>query len=293
MQNDHSELSPVFIIGNPRSGTTLLRLTLNSHPSICIPPESHFFFWLEQKYGGWNMKDGLNNYINDLFASTKFETWKIGKNELVNYINQREPENYAELNACIYLLYAQNNDKPNSVWGDKNKLWKEKLPKVQFYYPEARFIHIHRDGRDVACSYKELSKRNMTSKYAPKLPSDIKEIAIKWKTNIRYLIDFSKTIDPSKIITVSYEELVKKQDAIGKELCQFLGIVEPTHELSHLSTGANKFDEPEEFMEWKEKTKQPADITNIGKYQSILSRAEIDTFNEICKEELKALGYLL
>lgn len=292
MQKTNSELSPVFIIGNPRSGTTLLRLTLNSHPDICIPPESHFFLWLEDKYGTWRIEDGLDEFIDDLFSSTKFETWDIGRNELIQFISEKDPENYAELNACVYLLYAYKQGKPNSIWGDKNKLWKEKLSKVQDYYPEARFIHLHRDGRDVACSYKELSKRTMTSRYAPKLPSEIKDIANKWKENIQFLLNFTASIDPIKIITISYEDLVMDQANIGKELCTFLGIEDPPHNLSHLKTGTNNFDEPEEFLQWKEKTKKPTDARNIGKFKSFLTPEEIDTFNEICKDELKVLGYI-
>ena len=55
-------MKELFIIGNPRSGTSLLRLMLTCHPEIVIPPESHFFLWLEEKYGeNFNIESIVSN----------------------------------------------------------------------------------------------------------------------------------------------------------------------------------------------------------------------------------------
>ncbi len=75
------EIPPFFIIGNPRSGTTLLRLMLNNHPLISVPPECGFAVWLYEKYKAENFLDKsiVRNFIADVVKSRKFETWGIDK----------------------------------------------------------------------------------------------------------------------------------------------------------------------------------------------------------------------
>ncbi|MGB0789818.1 MAG: sulfotransferase, partial [Marinirhabdus sp.] len=73
--------SRVFILGNPRSGTSLLRLMLNQHSSIVAPPESGFSLWWLHKYGNWckadNAPQKINGFIDDVLSSRKIETWHL------------------------------------------------------------------------------------------------------------------------------------------------------------------------------------------------------------------------
>jgi LPS sulfotransferase NodH len=285
-------LSPIFIVGNPRSGTSLLRLALNSHPLICIPPESHFFLWLESKFNSWNLKEGFDIYLTDLYNSTKFETWKINKNELLKFLIKNSPKNYSELNALVYKFYSLKNGSDNSYWGDKNKLWKEKLYRTKHYYPNAKFIHIYRDGRDIACSYREVNQKKIKSRYAPKLPNKIEDIALKWKQNIKFISQFLNTLESDNFYEVSYEKLVQDNTKVLSNICNFLNVKYPNKGLSHLELSDNFFDEPIEFLQWKGKTKKPLDIKNIGKYNKNMPSWEIDIFNEICEQELKLYEYL-
>src|SRR5690554_1611570 len=109
---------PIFILGNQRSGTSLLRLMLHSHPEICIPPESHFFLWLENKYGNWN-DAYLEKFLDDLYKATKFETWNLERTELRNYLRGFSIENYAHLISLIYKFYALKENRNPRYWGDK------------------------------------------------------------------------------------------------------------------------------------------------------------------------------
>lgn len=206
----HSHLKPIFILGNPRSGTSLLRLMLSCHPDILIPPESHFFLWLEEKYENINpLIDALDQFFADLYNSRKFETWQLDQNFLKDVIRKKQPQDYSELISCIYLAYADSHGKSNiRYWGDKNKLWKEKLDKLPYYFPDAFYIHLVRDGRDVACSFMDLAHRKLTSQYAPRLPNDIVKIGNRWKTNVNFLHDFLWKLDGEKQLTTKYEDLV-------------------------------------------------------------------------------------
>ena len=102
----------LFILGNLRSGTTLLRLILDSHSNITVPPECGFLLWLKPKYFDWKTEDintRTNLFIDDLLKSRKFETWKVEASEIEKIITIEKPHNYDELCKCVYMAYGKKN----------------------------------------------------------------------------------------------------------------------------------------------------------------------------------------
>ncbi len=281
---------PVFIIGNQRSGTSLLRLMLHSHPEICIPPESHFFLWLEEKYGKWNNVD-LEVYLEDLYNSKKFETWNLNRKELKNYLSRFSIISYAHLNSLVYYFYSLKDNKKPRYWGDKNGLWVDQLDKIKFYYPEAYIVHLIRDGRDVACSYKEINLKNVTTRYAPHLPNEIAEIAAVWDSNNIAIEGVLSTFLEHQVVQIKYEELLISPESILQKVLSPLGLETTKAQLEYYLQDSKDI-EPEEFFKWKEKLVQPPDLSNIGKYQKILSESEINTFNTIAKHSMSKYNYL-
>lgn len=287
-----SNPKPLFIIGNPRSGTSFLRMMLTSHPDIAIPPESHFFLWLEEKYSNWNEEFDIDQFLDDLYASTKFETWNIPRIILKGRIIELRPRDYSELIREIYIEYGRLNGKRElRYWGDKNKLWKEKLNRVVEIFPDVKFIHIVRDGRDVACSFKDIAKSNFNSKYAPSLPSEIISIAERWKQNISFIENFEKHILPQNFYTISYEALIQRTEKCLSGICDFLEISFSDHMLYYKFSNSSAVFEPSEFMEWKQKLINPPDVKNIGKYKSQLTELELKEFESIARKQLLKYNY--
>ena len=100
---------PLFIIGNQRSGTTLLRLMLTCNSKIIIPPECSFIIWLFDKYSNWKPLNSSNflkvtSFRDDLFECKKFETWHLSKKNIQKEIMLQKPKNYAELCFCFMRL---------------------------------------------------------------------------------------------------------------------------------------------------------------------------------------------
>ncbi|WP_048331145.1 sulfotransferase [Bizionia psychrotolerans] len=200
-----------FIYGNPRSGSSLLRLLLNSHSQICVPPECGFYHWLASKYGSWNPSNlnakDIDAYIEDLQNCKKFETWLLPSSLIRNVIEDHKPEDYNALSTCVYLSYAFMHDKKPNLLGDKNNYYIKHLDELDRMAPDKFIIHIVRDGRDTACSYREIKHIDSSHKYKPILPTDITEIAEEWGVNNVNIFNFYKNRD--NYILVTYEALLK------------------------------------------------------------------------------------
>lgn len=277
--------NPFFIIGNPRSGTSLLRLMLNAHPRITVPPECGFALWFAEKYTHCLPFSSVTYslYVKDVIKSKKFETWGISEEELLEYINERNPQNYVEMVDSVYRTYARKMGKTTLLTGDKNNYYIKHLSEIHKYFQDSKIIVIVRDGRDVASSYKKLNDSKIESIYSPKLSSDIKNIALEWRKNVQEI--FSLRLPH---ILVRYEDIIKDTQFELQKICSFLGTDFHEEMLSYYLQN----DEPIEFLQWKRKTMESPDIRNIGKYKKELTPQEVKIFEEYAGDMLKKLEYL-
>nr|WP_321228536.1 sulfotransferase [uncultured Psychroserpens sp.] len=282
-----------FILGNPRSGTSLLRLMLNNHSNITVPPECGFLLWLAQKYSSWSInninKIDIDNFINDVQASKKFETWHISNLSLSEVIVKNQPNNYIELVQCVYLAYANLDGKEPDFLGDKNNYYINHLNELITIIPDSYIIHLVRDGRDVANSYREISEISKTFKYKPNLPNSISEISDDWnKANLNIFNFFQ---DYKNYIYIRYEDLVLNPEKTLNIVLNKLGLTYEKELKEFYKSNALREIEPKETIAWKLKTLKPLDASNIGIYKKKLSLTEIEEFNKIAKKSLKLFGY--
>lgn len=282
-----------FILGNPRSGTSLLRLILNAHSGLCVPPECGFLLWLYPKYKDWNLKslesDTLYLFVEDLIASKKFETWKLKKEDILKVIIDLAPKNYEQLAHCVYLTYSNNSLKKPEFFGDKNNYYIHHLEELDNLYNNKIIIHIVRDGRDVATSYRGIKNVSSSSKYLPNLSSKIEDIAQEWNDNN---LNINRHFQSSEnYILIKYEDLLIDTVTVLEKVLLKFNLKFEEQMLSYYKENIEKVVEPKETLAWKLKTLEPIDKTNIGKYKSELTKSEIESFNSIANESLKFFGY--
>jgi hypothetical protein len=283
---------PVFIIGNPRSGTTLLRLMLTNHQNIVIPPECGFAVWFYEKYHSLHFSENeISAFIQDLSGARKIETWNLDYAQLRKYIISSEVASYPQIVAAVYKFYGHSLGKNARRWGDKNNFYLHHIETLSTMFPSAQFIHIVRDGRDVACSYKALSKSQIISRYAPDLPVSIQEIAHEWMENIQKIRTSFKKLPSWQVLEIRYEDLVSSTVKELQKICDFLGEpYDPAMELYYLKNKQEQ-QEPVEFLQWKVKTLEKPTTTEIGKYKRELSGLEIKEFEAIAKQILGMYHY--
>lgn len=287
-------LSPVFIIGNPRSGTTLLRLMLTCHREISIPPESGYILWLKDKYRYWsdksNNKENIDSFLSDLFRAKKFDTWQMNRLVLEAEIHKYSPSNYAELIALINMCYANKFDKRIRVWGDKNNYYLNHIDEITDLFPSAKFIHIVRDGRDVACSYREVMSSFSGQRFSPALPIAISDIANSWSGNVvKIHCQFQKKEFSS--FCIRYEDLVVDPEGQLTALCEYIGFEFDSNMINFWKHNRSISLEPKETMYWKKKTTNPIDATSVGRYRSTLTNDEVNEFQSIANKALKLFRY--
>lgn len=282
--------SPLFILGSPRSGTTLLRLLLTSHPNLLIPPECGFILWNANKFQNWNINDSNNpsrvkDLVDSILKSKKMDTWGISQEKLIRNISGK-CLNYGDVCIAVLQTYAVKVGKKFTIWGDKNNYYIHHVGKILELFPKARFIHIVRDGRDVACSYREVMQLDTESPYKPQLPVAIDDIAEEWSSNVNAIHASSSRVPTSNFTTVHYEDIVCDCENQMIHLCNWLGLHYNIEMLDFYKKNETQSLEPKQTMGWKNRTKTPVNDSTVGRYRQILSEQEITTFNKIAKEAL-------
>lgn len=285
---------PVFIIGNPRSGTTLLRLMLTNHRNIVIPPECGFAVWFYDKYRGLVFSEQvIDLFVQDVFKARKIETWNLDERGLKEYLVQSKVETYPQAVSAVYEFYGHSLGRTFHRWGDKNNFYLDHIAALFAMFPSAQFIHIVRDGRDIACSYKTLGSSQIVSKYAPALPVNISQIAHEWAENITKIRSSFEKIPSTQVYEVRYEDLVSQPAQELQKICIFLGEpYDPAMELYYIRNKAEN-QEPLEFLQWKAKTLEKPTNSEVGKYVRELKPEEIKEFQRISASVLNLYNYML
>jgi hypothetical protein len=181
-----------FVVGCSRSGTTLLRAMLDAHPALTVPPESHFALARSPR--------ALRRALR---RDPWFALWGIDAPDL------RGLDVPAAVRA-LFAAYAAARGKPR--YADKTPHYVSHLPLLAARFPEARFVHVVRDGRDVALSLLEV----------PWGPDDLEGAAGHWRR--RVLEGRAAALRPDRYREVRYEALVADPEGALRPLCAWLGL---------------------------------------------------------------------
>jgi hypothetical protein len=269
---------------------------LNNHERIVVPPECGFVVWWHETYRDWSREsnhdpDALGQFLQDLSTSKKIETWNLDFAALGEFICYEDPGDYAELVSCVYTFFGKSTRKAFHRWGDKNNFHIEWIELLNDLFPRACFVHIVRDGRDVACSYRNLENLETASKYAPQLPTDVAAIAAQWAGNVRKATSSFATIGWDRVCEVRYEDLVVNSRIELGRICDFLGEPYDDDMLHYYVHNREEVQEPAEFLAWKSKTVEKPTTSEIGKFRRELAKEDVEVFERHAGPVLERYGY--
>lgn len=285
-----------FLLGNPRSGTSLLRLMLDNHPLVTSPPECGFAHWWLNKYEFWipqgKKYSEIDSFLEDILSSKKIDTWNLDRARLRQELMAIPRKQYSDLVDSVYLAYARKSMKAPTIIVDKNNYYIYHLKDLPRIWPDALYLHIVRDGRDVACSYLEVNTLQTDSPYKPDLPTSLEMIAREWHQNNQNILSFLAMQGSDRSLTIRYEDLIINTADILSRICSFLKIDYSESMLNYHRVQSRHSKEPKETLDWKKKTLEKPDATRISRYKTELERDQIEMFDRIAFQTLKRFNYV-
>jgi hypothetical protein len=164
---------------------------------------------------------------------------------------------------------------------------------IKVMFPDAQFVHIVRDGRNVACSYKKLKEKQIDSPYAPCLPHRIEDIAREWQRNIETISrSFNAIGRQEQVHELTFEALLLDPEGQLTKLCELLGEEYEPSMLEYDRLNKEHQLEPSEFLQWKQNTLRPPIQAQVDRYKRQLTKQEINVFEQIAGDALRKHGFL-
>jgi septation ring formation regulator EzrA len=199
------------VVGAPRSGTTLLRFMLDAHPDLAIPPETSFLVEGAQ----WSREPGMTaeRFVEALThfppEAPNWADFAMSADDLLAEIRALPRFDVAEAFRCFYRLYARRLGKAR--WGEKTPGYGMQLDQLATLLPEARFVHLIRDGRDVALSWRQVW-------FAPS--QEMRVLGEQWANWVSTTRHLGRRA--AHYLEVRYEELIMRPAETLRRICDFV-----------------------------------------------------------------------
>jgi Sulfotransferase family len=205
---------PLFVLGVRRSGTTLLRGMLDRHSELSIPDESYFIPQLADRHRGRIDRDA---FLDDLRRLPTLGEWEV---EIADVQARLTPNmELGEAIAAVYLAYAGRFGKPR--WGDKTPMYMQHLRTLERLYPDGRYVHLIRDGRDAAVSFLQMPAGIVTRTWAH--PGDAAGFACQWRSEVLAAKALGRRAG-ERYVEVRYEQLVADPERELRKISTHAGL---------------------------------------------------------------------
>jgi len=280
-----------FVIGVGRSGTTLLRLMLDAHPDLAMPPETGF---IPDMIAAARRSDATpEDVLADVESLRKWGDFTIDRDELLKRWHRVEPLRPRGVVRAFYELYAEGQGKPR--WGDKTPGYTMHIRRIAKVLPEAHFVHLIRDGR--AVTHSRLTTLALT-------PTEMERVAGRWKRRVRRARRAGAHV--GRYLEVRYERLVTEPEATLRQVCDFIDLPWDPVMLDHHERAEERLaeidrDEPEfrgmparsaeNRRALHRQAAKPIDPSRIDRWRDEMSREDLETFERVAGDLLVELGY--
>jgi hypothetical protein len=267
-------------------------MMLDSHPQLAIPPESHFVPDLIE-YFQENNEPTVEGALEQIEGNRRWGDFHLDAGELRERLAATEPLNVSDALRAFFELYAEKQGKPR--WGDKTPIYINRMLLIQRALPEARFVHLIRDGRDAALSR---AKRVLTD------PTPMPKVAQRWKNRILRAREQADRLP--HYLEVHYEDLVRETEPTLRKICEFIELEFDPAMLTYYERAEERMSEmardlPSEGdkplrpadhrVEAHKLTQKPPDPSRLGQWREKMSAADQAAFEEEAGDLLEELGY--
>jgi hypothetical protein len=259
---------PFFLVGHDRSGTTMLRLILD-RGDVAIPPESMFLLDVDpSRPAGEVLREAWNH--------PRVQLWGLDGEppQIPTGLGPAEAFRFAV--SAPFVAYAAREGKTR--WADKTPAYIGHIDRLAATWPDARFVHLIRDGRDAALSVMDV----------PFGPNNVWAAARSWASAIRRGHKARERY-PRRMLELRYEDLVSDPAASLAATCSFLDLAYDDDMLSIEKTDRSKV--VEDQASWHASIWSGITTAAVGKWRTELSPRQVEMFEAVAGDELRALGY--
>ncbi len=271
----------VFIVGCPRSGTTLLQRMLDSHPDLSVANDTHFIPRIIEKESEMNpILSG--NLIEKIIHYHRFPRLGILPDRVRELAG--ESETYCDLIHALYTDYGAIRGKKFA--GEKTPDYVKHLPMLHQMFSSAKIVHIIRDGRDTTLSILQWSTEEKgPAKFKMWQEEPVAISALWWKSFVTKGIDDSRLLGNDVYHEVHYEDLVAFPEPTLRILASFLNL---PFSLKMVRYYEGKI-RPQAGLSAKKAWLPPT--PNLRDWKKEMSSRDLELFEAIAGDLLMSLGY--
>lgn len=265
-------MPPFFVVGSARSGTTLLRVILNAHPEVAVPPESRF---VTELWTGAAEVD-VSEFLARLTGHRQFQGWSLSVDEVAAEFAGLARVGYRGAIEATYHAYTKAQGKTR--WGDKTPRYVLSIPFLSELFPESRFVHLVRDGRNVALSYAGM----------PFGPKTAPKVAALWSKRVLAGVRDGRPLGEDRYREVRYEDLVSEPESHVRKLCTFLDLPFVEAMMDYTEKGREiTFDKASTYNPHVFEPPQ----TGVRSWETEMPNGQVKLFEAIAGEVLQMFGY--
>jgi hypothetical protein len=272
---------PIFLVGCPRSGTTLLTAILHAHPRIAMPPETRFLlptYRSRVEFGDLNERANRRRLaVRMTGKGTGFRDLGLDRPKVIKRI-VAAPPTIGTAAGTIWREFAHSRGKVR--WGEKRPAYWRDMDLILRLFPDAQVIHLVRDGRACVASLKQVPwwERGSIGGMAA------------WTLSDRELSRLGRRLPADSYHRLRYEDLLADPRHELTALCDFLGESFAEEMLDHASAA---HDIVPDRKSWHDRTKGGLDLARIEAWRTVLDADEIGLFEAVAGRALRRNGYEL
>ncbi|MBA3316610.1 MAG: sulfotransferase [Gemmatimonadales bacterium] len=269
--------TPFFVFGCPRSGTSLLTRMLDRHPNLAIPYESHLYnqvYPSVRGYRGLDRPERRRRLVAQILRTEHLKKWipPPSLTDTLAAITRSDFHGVVE-----GLMNGWTSGVGKSRWGEKTPQHTLYWRTVLEGFPASKIVHLTRDGRDVALSYRA----------APFGPKHVYHLALRWVQYLRAAEAAQAALGERAFLLVRYESLLENPEGELKRVCAFLD-EEFTPEMLDFYSGAAAYPTDQRN---EDNLRRPLLTDNTEKWRTEMSARELRIFESIAGAELERYGY--
>lgn len=197
----------LLVGGTPRSGTTLTRNLLDSHPRLSLPDESYFMVQVWRTLGLRRAASDMPEAWRMISGHRSFHNWGLDLAVLADVVDRHAVRSYPELLKALFAAFAEMR---GTTWsGDKTTTNARSFDLLSAWFPSATMVHVLRDPREVAMSLvlQHWHRGGLAS------------AADQWRGHVSAARDFARR-QPGRFHELRYEDLVADPAAAMRRLCE-------------------------------------------------------------------------